>query len=304
MNKLSLFRSVMIITAALLAITAANGAIAQDMPLSEILIPGENWELVADGFGFTEGPAADADGNLYFTDIPASRIYKLNHATKQLTVFAENTHNANGLALAPNGLLYAAQGAQKRIVAYKPDGSYEIVATAESVNDVIVAPNGHIFFTDPTGGSVWHINPETNESKPVAENLSPNGLILAHQGATLVVTDSTQPFLWAFRVAPDGSLSAKSNNYGPVRMNPRATETRSDGMVVDDRGRLYLTSDAGLQVFDTQCRTSGVILKPQNKWLANVTFAGPQFNYLYVTCEDKIYRRLTQAKATPLIAQQ
>jgi sugar lactone lactonase YvrE len=114
-----------------------------------------------------------------------------------------------------------------------------------------------------------------------------------------VVTDSDAPRLLAYRVERDGSLSQGERWYGPLAMSPGASRPGSDGMTVDKDGRVYVATAAGLQVFDTQGRPSGVIGNPQTKKLSNVTFGGPKFDTLYVTCTDKVYRRQTKVQGAP-----
>ena len=109
-------------------------ATAQDMPLSQVLIDGEGWQLLSEGHAFTEGPAADKEGNVFFTDIPNSRIHKIALDGK-VSVFAEDTGNANGLKFGPDGRLYACANGKKQIVAYDDTGKASVVADGlESIN--------------------------------------------------------------------------------------------------------------------------------------------------------------------------
>lgn len=271
---------------------AVSRVSAQDMPLSEVLVEGQGWELVAEGYRFTEGPAADREGNLYFTDVPNSRIWRVDRSGK-VTLFAENTARTNGLFFGPDGKLYGCRNGERKIVAYAADGSYETVAEDVSSNDLVVLSTGGVYFTDPPGKRVWYVGPD-RQKRVVAEGFQPNGIIVWPDEGTLVVTDRDQPHLWAFRIEPDGSLTAGDTWYGPLVIPPERERPGSDGMTVDRAGRLYVATYAGLQVFDTQGRPSGTILKPQEAFLSNATFAGEGFRYLYVTCQDKVFRRATQ----------
>ena len=268
--------------------------LAQDMPLSQVLIDGEDWQLVAEGYKFTEGPAVDRQGNVFFTDVPESKIYKIDLNGK-VTLFAENTAKTNGLMFGPDGRLFGCRNGDEQIVAYKDDGSFNIIAEGVKSNDIVVASDGGVYFTDPPNEQVWYIDPK-GKRRVVAKGFRPNGVILWPEESTLVVTDSNEPHLWAYRVEKDGSLSFGDRYYLPVVIPPGAERPGSDGMTVDKAGRLFLASHAGLQVFDPTGRPSGVILKPQSKFLSNVVFGGPKFDTLYVTCTDKVYKRKTKTE--------
>ena len=268
---------------------------AQDMPLSEVLIPGEEWRPVSDGHTFTEGPAADAAGNLFFSDVPASKIWRVDAATGAVTPFAEDTGGANGLAFGPDGKLYACAGKAERIVRYDPgDGGAEpeVVSAGSFCNDLAVAADGTVYFTDPRRRRVMRVRDGLTEV--VAEGFKPNGIVLWPDGGTLVVTDGGEPHLWAFRVDADGGLSAGEAWYGPVRTAPGEDAPGSDGMTVDADGRLYVATRAGVEFFDPEGRPSGVILKPCGAGRphgSNVTFGGPDHRQLFYTVRDTVWVR-------------
>ena len=288
-----------ICTLTLIALCASVGhrAVAQDMPLTQVLIDGEDWKLLADGFKFTEGPAADAEGNVFFTDIPNNRIHRIDIEGK-VTVFAEDTAKTNGLMFGADGLLYGCRNGEKKVVAYQPDGSFETIADDVECNDVVVASDGSIWFTDPSNRQVWHISPNRRK-RVVAEGFRPNGVILSAGQGSLVVTDTEQSHLWTFRVELDGSLSHRDRYYMPLQLLPGRDKPGSDGMTVDDRGRLYVATHAGIQMFDPTGRLGGTIAKPQNRFLSNICFGGEAFGYLYATCSDKVYRRKVKPTGTP-----
>jgi sugar lactone lactonase YvrE len=96
-------------------------------------------------------------------------------------------------------------------------------------------------------------------------------------------------------VLPDGSLTNKQP-YFHLHISDGKTDSGADGMAVDSQGRLYVTTHMGLQFCDQAGRVNGIISKPQNKWLSNVVFGGPNLDILFVTCADKVYQRKTKAK--------
>jgi gluconolactonase len=278
-----------------LIIQATDGAYAQDMPLSDVLIDGQGWVLVAEGYQFTEGPAVDSKGQVFFTDIPSSKIYRID-LEGQVHLFAENTARTNGLMFGPDGKLYGCRMGDKQIVAYAADGTHEVIVENVDSNDLVVTAQGEIFFTDPPNQQVWHVSP-TREKQVVVKGFRPNGIILTPDGGTLVVTDSDAPHLWAFRVEQDGKLSHGEKYFQPLRLPPGENSCPgSDGMIVDKAGRIYVATRMGLQMFDPTGRMGGVIAKPHAGPLSNVTFGGPELNMLYATCGDKVFRRLTKTQ--------
>jgi gluconolactonase len=111
---------------------------------------------------------------------------------------------------------------------------------------------------------------------------------------TLVVADSVGQNLWAFRIGNDGLLGQREKFYTTLTP-PDSGRSGADGMAVDTKGRLYVATFLGIQVFDTQGRLTGVIQKPQPAFLSNLTFAGPKFDTLYATSTDKLFKRKTKA---------
>jgi len=283
---------ILLSTFLLLAVT--QGTFAQDMPLSDVLIPGQDWELVAEGYRFTEGPAVDADGDVFFVDVPNQLVLKVDHATKKVSTFSRGQGGTSGLMFGPDGRLYGSQNRDRRIVAFDADGKMEVIAEDLGANDLVVASSGNVYCTDPKGHQVWLVRP-TGEKEVVAEDIAlPNGIILWPNEGTLVVADSAGENLIAYRVEKDGTLRYGAPVY-TCRVKEKDAPSRADGMTVDSAGRLYVATEVGLQMFDSTARISGVMHKPTNQFLSNVVFAGPELNWVYVTCGSGIYRRPTQA---------
>ena len=273
-----------------------NPAGKSRQPLMNVLMPDEEWELVGQGYGFTEGPAANAKGEVFFTDIPKSRIHKIG-LDGNVSVFKEGTSGANGLMFGPDGKLYACQDGKKRIVAYDSEGNESTVAEEVNCNDLCVTHQGGIYFTEPPKKQIWYVPPggqkrvvDSNERSGIA---FPNGIRLTPDQSLLLVADMRGQFVWSYHIEPDGSLSAKQP-YFHLHLADGKMESGADGMTVDSNGTLYVTSHLGVQFFDQLGRANGIISKPQNKWLANLVFGGPELNYLYACCTDKVYRRKTK----------
>ena len=274
--------------------------LAGDMALSLVLIEGEGWELIAEGYQFTDAPCADAAGNFYFSDVArGTNIFKVRSDGKVIP-WIGNAPKISGLKFGPDGRLYACQGGLKRLVAFDiPSGRQTVLAEGVEPNDLVVSRKGRIYFTE-TGKKQVTLLDTNGITRAVDFGIAgPNGLTLSPDQGTLIIADFRGTNLWAFRIEQDGSLSAKAP-YMTVRAPLEKPEVASsDGMTTDSAGRYYVCTAVGLQMFDSTGRMGGVIAKPQNKFLSNVTFAGPNLEYLYVTCADKVYRRKTKTHGLP-----
>ena len=287
MLRTSTFAFAMVAT---LLAAISSTSLAQDMPLSQILIEGEEWKLVAEGYQFTEGPAVDAAGNLFFVDVPTSKILKVDTKSGSVSEFVTDSGKASGLMFGSDGRLYACQSANRQVVAYDKEAKPTVIATDLDVNDLVVSRKGDIYVTDYKNSRVWHISPE-GKKQIVDEGIAkPNGVILWPDEQTLVVSDNAGGSLWAFRIGEGGKLEHKQPYY-TLELGPQKSPSQADGMTVDVAGRLFVATSQGLQVFDPSARLAGILLKPQKKFLSNVAFAGEKLDTLYVTCADKVYSR-------------
>ncbi|TWT89522.1 alpha/beta hydrolase-fold protein [Neorhodopirellula pilleata] len=275
-----------------------------DMTLLNLLIPGENWEVVAGDLGFADAPCADAQGNFYFCDMKAPAIYRVDAVNGSKSVVVEKA--VSGLMFGPEGMLYGCHGGSKHVVAIDPkSGEIHEIAGGVTPNDLAVSDAGFIYITETKEQQVTRINIATGETKVVDTGITrPNGIALSGDGGTLAVSDHGGSHTWMFRVNGDGTLDAKMpampmrlaiDPKGKFEFNqppPYQSASKGDGMAVDAAGRYYVTSDLGVQIFDSTGRPCGVLPKPDaNQPLTSCTLGGTGHNYLYVTNGDTVYRR-------------
>ncbi len=285
---------------------------AQDMPLSQLLIEGEGWQLVADKLGAADAACSDEQGNFYFSDLKSAQgIFKIGLDGKIAPLLqSTNAARISGMKFAPDGRLYGCRGATKQLLAFTvPGGAMTVLAEDVQPNDLVVTHKGHIYFTETGKHQVTWVNPQTGEKKAVDVGIAaPNGITLSADQGMLAVSDYRGPYVWTFRINPDGSLSGKSpymTMRTEVDVNGKSEDGRSpvyksscagDGMTTDMQGRYYVTTSLGLQVYDPTGRLCGVLPKPSEKGMPSVGFGGPNREFLYVLCGDSIFRRKTQAK--------
>ena len=268
--------------------------------LNDILVENTDWELVGEGYTFTEGTATNAAGEFFFQDFPNSKTYKVGLDGK-LIALPIDSKRATGTAFGPNGKRYTAAGGNKQILSYDTQGNVQVVAdTVASSNDITVAANGNIYFTAPDGrerpSKLYLIRPN-GEKVVVDEGLKfANGLCLSPDQTQLYVTESASHWVWVYQIQADGKLANKQK-FGWLHVRDEDENAWSDGLKCDRDGRIYVTSLTGIQVLDQLGRVNAILPVPLTKGqVSNLCFAGPNFDTLYITCRDKVYRRKVKVK--------
>jgi sugar lactone lactonase YvrE len=264
-----------------------------------ILIPGEGWQVVSEGHKNTEGPTADAEGNLYFSEGGANRIHKVTPDGK-VSLFAEEPAGCDGMMVGPDNKLYVCAPRTNQIITLDladPKKKTVIASDMPSVNDLVVTHKGAVYATDHKKKQVWYIPPGGGEKKVVDAGLQfPNGVILTPDQTQLIVDDMNGPGAYLFTIKDDGTLTNKSLHYRCQIPDNKST-SGADGLAIDTRGNLFVATHMGLQVFDPAGRVTAIIPGPiPGKRPSNVDFGGPDNTYLYIAQGDKVYRRKTQSK--------
>jgi len=251
---------------------------------------------IADNFEFTEGPAVDSRGNVYFTDQPNDQILKWS-VGGELEVFLTPSGRSNGLYFDTKDNLYACADELGQL--WKIDANKNIQVLLKDFqgkrfngpNDLWIDPKGGIYFTDPfyqrsywehtspylSSENVYYLSPR-GTTKIVATGLNqPNGIIGTPDESLLYVADIGRQVTYSYQIEANGDLS---NQEFFVAMG-------SDGMTIDEQGNVYLTGD-GVSVFDSTGKKIEHI-KIEEPWTANVTFAGPKRDILFITASTAIY---------------
>jgi gluconolactonase len=249
------------------------------------------WEQVGETYGSITSPATDRDGNVFFADAAASRIYK-SDADRNVTLFKDNSGGARALRVGPDGRLYASQSARKRIVAYGPGGDEKVVAHNVEANDMAITAGGAIYFADATHKTVGFIDTK-GHSRVVYEDgeiALPSGVALSPDQAMLVVTDAQARYSWSFQIARDGSLTNGEPFY---RLETPETGWMSgvQGVTEDSIGQIYFATAAGVQVCEANGRVAQILNAPEHGSVSSLSFAGKDLNWLYVAEGGKLFRR-------------
>jgi gluconolactonase len=266
-------------------------------------------EQIATGFLFTEGPIWMADGSLHFSDMPGDKRRRW-HPSEGVTILRDPSNKCNGMTRDNDGNLIVCEHVTSSVVRERPDGVRETLAThwgdkeLNSPNDVVVASDGSIIFTDPTYGrmpvfgierdqeldfqGVYRLPPGGGLQLLIDDFAQPNGLCFNPDESQLYVNDTTRAHIRVFDVGPDHSLS--NGRVFAERIGDGDLEKGGlvDGMKLDERGNVYVTGPDGVWIFAPNGEHLGVIEVPES--VGNVNWGGDDWRTLFIPASTSVYR--------------
>ncbi|MQA20135.1 SMP-30/gluconolactonase/LRE family protein [Rugamonas rivuli] len=281
--------------------------------IAGVVAAGTPIELIRDGFTGTEGPVVLPDGSLIFTETTANRITRIA-ADGSTSTFLDNSNGSNGLGFNASGDLYAVQVLKPRVgIVYPPSHARTLADQFEGKpfgrpNDLVVDRKGGVYFTDsgppprPAGTpapadqpvvakpAVYHITPSGELQRIAADIERPNGIQLSPDEKVLYVANTAGEHVLAYDIAADGSIGPRRNfaRLEGWRKTDTGNSSGADGLAVDNNGRLYVASTAGIQIFSSKGEALGVVALP--KAPQNLAFAGPDKKTLYVVGRGAAYK--------------
>ena len=281
-----------------------SAAATLGLSAAEILVPGAPVEKVASACEFTEGPATDAAGNVFFSDRPNDRILKIApHG--EVSVFRKPAGGANGLIIDGKGRLVMCQHDLKRVARLEADGSETVLADSFrgeeliAPNDLCVDLKGRVYFTDPYYGpeeerhkftpAVYRVDAPGEVARLVVSLLKPNGIVITPDNRYVYVSDRGTQKLHRFEVLKNGGLTPAGIVYD------FAPDRGVDGMCLDIYGNIYAAAgqDATTGLFVVSPDGKLLLHKPMPEFSTNVIFAGPDARDLYLTASTSVYRMRT-----------
>lgn len=252
---------------------------------------------IGGGYSFTEGPSVSPDGRVFFTDQPNDKIDVWSEKDNSITTFLQSCERSNGTYFNKQGELVACADLHNRLVIFDMKGKMKIIAEnyngqpLNAPNDLWIAPNGSIYFTDPYYArdywepghkevqdkrGVYYLHPDGKVMRVIDDYKQPNGLIGTPDGKTLYVSDINDGKIWKYSINADGTLSSKTF-FAPEG---------SDGMTIDNLGNVYLTNKT-VSVFNPKGENIAKIEVPEQP--SNVCFGGKNRNILFITARTSVY---------------
>ncbi len=286
--------------------TGLGGAAGAQSGGSGIIARGAKLQKVASEFLFTEGPASDKKGDIYFTDQPNDRIMKWSATTGKITTYMKPCGRSNGLCFDAKGNLWACADEKNEMWKIGPGKKVTVVLgkydgkLLNGPNDIWLRPDGNFYFSDPfykrdywkrgpqeqDVHAVYYFDTSTHKlTRVIGDFQQPNGLIGSPDGKTLYVADIDANKSYAYDIQPDGSLTNKR----------LFCELGSDGMTIDSEGNVYLTGKAGVTVFDKTGKQIEQIPIAED-WTANICFGGKDMHTLFITASKSVYTMRMRVK--------
>ena len=249
------------------------------------------WRQVGDTYGSVASLTGDKDGNVFFADAAASRIYKVD-ADDRVTLFKDHANGARALRVGPDRRLYAFQPTLKRIVVYSSDGHEEVVAENVEASDMAITAQSTLYFADAVHSTVGYIDAKrrTRIVYDGGEIALPSGVALSPDQAMLIVTDGQGRFSWSFQIVADGSL-IHGEPYYRLEMPETGWMSGVHGVMEDSNGQVYFATPPGIQFCEANGRVAGILNPPERGVVTELTFAGKNLDWLYVAEGGKLFRR-------------
>jgi gluconolactonase len=288
--------------------------------LHDLIDPSAELTRIVSGCTFTEGPIWMSDGSLHFSDMPADKRRRW-HPEQGLSVVAQPSNKCNGMTRDAHDALIVCEHATSLVVRESADGRRAVLAShfdgkeLNSPNDVVVADDGSVLFTDPTYGrmpgfgvereieqdarGVYRVPADGAPLQRLADDFGqPNGLCFSPDASRLYVNDTERAHVRVFDVAPDGGLGDGRVFADGISATDRADDGLVDGMKVDEQGNLYVTGPGGIWVFDADGDRLGTILVPEAA--ANLNWGDADWRTLYITASTSVYRVRTKVAGNRL----
>jgi len=276
--------------------TAIEGVVAQSTPV----------EFIKDKFEGTEGPIALPDGSLIFTETRANRVTRIADDNSTSTYF-DNSNGTNGIAFTKKGELVSVQNLKPQVGVVYPKGSEKTWVNNyqgkpfQRPNDLVIDKNGGVYFTDigvqpkgdatePARPAVYYATADGKITQVLNDVERPNGVQLSRDEKTLYLANTAGEYLLSYPVLGNGKLGARKDfaKLEGYQQGENGFSSGADGIAIDDKGRVFVTSNKGIEIFDEKGNALGIIAVPHKP--QNIAFAGKDKKTLYIVGRGAAYK--------------
>ena len=263
--------------------------------IQDILIPGEQWTLAGEGFQDAGSLAANSKGDVLLCDAAANRLYKIGHDGKA-ALFLSDAKQVCGLTAGPDGRIYGVSKATGRILVFEDDGKSGVVSEGVPGSALVATRDGGFYVTGQENGrsKIWHVgkNGEVNVVDAGLQNAT--GVAISSDGWLLHVADSASHWVYSYRIGADGSLSDKERFHW-LHAPDNADDSGAEAICFDTTNHMFVATRIGIQTGDVSGHNQCVIPAPGGR-VFGFCLGGPEFDVMYVSCGDKLFKRKVKVK--------
>lgn len=260
----------------------------------EILIPGEDWQLVADSFKSTRGPATNAGGEVFFADTTANKIHRIG-VNGKVSVFVDDAAQAHCVTIGADGSLFTISEKSGKLIRYDADGKSSVVMDGILGHSILARPNGDLYVTDNddkkpnNGGSVWLI--KGGQKKQVDAGIKfATGMAFRPDQWLLSVAEGHSKWAYSYQIGNDGTLTHKER-YFHLHVQDWDDDAGAESLCYSIEGRQFIATKSGIQISADDGPTQVILTVPDHSRVTGVAIGGAEKDVLYAFCMKTIWKR-------------
>jgi sugar lactone lactonase YvrE/enterochelin esterase-like enzyme len=265
----------------------------------EVILPGEGWQLVAEGFKSTRGPACNANGEVFFADTSNNKIHRID-LDGSVKEFVADSGNAHGLTIGADGKLYTVSEKTGKLVSYDSNGAASVVLEGLTGQSIAAAPNGGFYVTNNDGkanaaGTVWFV--KDGKKTQVDSGLKfATGVAYRPDQWLLSVADGRSKWVYSYQMNPDGTLTNKERFF-PLHVEDWEDDAGAETVCYSLEGRQFIATKSGVQISADDGPTQIILPTPDRARVIGVALGGKDKDTLFAFCGNKIWKRKVQQHA-------
>ena len=260
----------------------------------EILVPGEGWQRVAEGFKSTRGPSCNATGEVFFADTSNDTIHRIG-LDGRVTALATNTGRAHGTAVGADGAIYTVSEVSGRLMRHDASGKGSVVMEGLPGHSILARPDGSLYVTSnddgkPTsGGSVWLIR-DGGRTRVDSGIKFATGMAFRPDRWLLSVAEGHSKWVYSYQVNDDGTL-ANRERFFHLHVADWDDDAGAESVCYSVEGRQFVATRSGIQISADDGPTQVILTVPDRARVTGVCLGGRDMDELFACCGTRIWKR-------------